>query len=118
MGAGKKSAVGAGKKTVTLQTDLIKPSALKAKFIAASQMMDNTPNPPKDSSSKRLAIGIVLYVLWGAWIMLVHPIKVTSFVEAPQSREDIEVYSMISGITKAILICAPHWGIRAIMRKL
>lgn len=81
-------------------------------------MMDNTPTPKKASNSKRIAVGIVMYVLWFAWVMLVHPIKVTSFVEAPQSREDIAAYATIFGIAKAVLIAAPYWGIRAIMRKL
>ena len=81
-------------------------------------MMDNTPNPKRVSSSMRFAIGVLLYMLWFTSNMLVHPIKITSFVDAPQSREDIETYSTIFGIAKAVLITAPYWGIRAIMRKL
>lgn len=80
--------------------------------------MESTPQPKKTSSLKRFAVGAVLFVLWLAWIMLVNQVKVTSLVQAPQARADIEGYAMIFGLAKALAVVGPYWGIRAIMKRL
>lgn len=79
--------------------------------------MENTQEPKKPSSGSRIAIGVVLYGLWMVWVALIHPLKITSFVVAPQTQQGMEALALASGVVKMLLVAAPYFGIRAIMKK-
>lgn len=80
--------------------------------------MDDNNALQKTSRGRYVVVMVGLYALWFFWVAVIHPLKLTNFVDAPKTREDIESYAMFGGLIKAFLVVSPYWCIKAILKRL
>jgi len=80
--------------------------------------MENQTVPTSTNRSKKIIFTILLYGLWFGWVAVIHPLKITDFVDRPTTEEDIQTYATVGSLVKALLIVGPYWGIRSFLKKL